>query len=120
MCSGCGIDHSNGASSTYNFQCNSSMHRSLFIAYILYYRLEMKDVYIYMLNVKFLFSSEIAVLNLTVNCSESKCDLEPCGLVSGLSKTVKCTSTLMLLCIIIYLNVMISDCSLKNVTYSTS
>jgi len=37
------------------------MHTSLFIDYMLYYRLEMRYVYIYMLNVKFLFSSEIAV-----------------------------------------------------------
>jgi len=51
----------NVASSTYNFQCNRSMHTILFVAYMLYYRLEMKYVYIYMSNVKFLFSSEIAV-----------------------------------------------------------
>jgi hypothetical protein len=59
MCSGCGIDHSNVASGTYNFQCNRSMLTSLFVAYMLYYRLEIRYVYIYMLNV--FFSSEIAV-----------------------------------------------------------
>ena len=57
----------------------------------------MKYVYIYMSSVTFLFSSEIAVPNLTVNCLKSKCDVEPCGLMSGLSKTVKCIGTLMLL-----------------------
>ena len=61
MCSRCGIDHSNVASSTYNFQCNRSMHTSLFVACMLYCRLEMKYVYIYMSNVKFLLSSAIAV-----------------------------------------------------------
>ena len=73
------------------------MHTSLFVAYMLYYRLEMKYVYIFtFLNVKFLFSSEIAILNLTVNCLKSKCGLEPCGLMSGLSKTMKCSSTMFL------------------------
>jgi hypothetical protein len=37
------------------------MHTSLFVAYVLYYRLEMKYVYIYMPSIKFLFNSEIAV-----------------------------------------------------------